>query len=161
MSSITAVAAMDLRGALGRGGEIPWHIPSEFQHFKNYTMGKTLIMGSSTFHSIGRPLPGRTTFILSRSMEPGEREDGAVVLPTLEKALERAQGDEIIIAGGAQVYFQAMPFLDRMVLSTIPMEVEGADAFYPPWDSKAWKLCSRDNRGEFTVNVYERMRETL
>ena len=87
------------------------------------------------------------------------------MLPSLEKALERAleraQGDEIIIAGGAQVYFQAMPFLDRMVLSTIPMEVEGADAFYPPWDSNAWKLCSRENRGEFTVNVYERMRETL
>lgn len=153
---ITAVAAMDVKGALGKQGRIPWHIPSEFRHFKEYTMGKTLIMGRSTFESIGKPLPGRHTIILSGSLKPGERPDGTLVLPGLESALEAALGDEVIIAGGAQVYAQALPLLGRMVLSTIPMEVQEADAFYPQWDESAWDLISQDDRGEFTVNTYER-----
>lgn len=119
-----AIAAMSENRVIGANGKIPWHIPDEFKWFKEATMGHTLVMGRKTYESIGRPLPGRRTIVLSR--QPLEI-PGAAVVPSLEEV--KAEG-AVFIAGGAEVYRQALPFCSELYLTVVKRKVEG-DAFFP------------------------------
>lgn len=157
MSRITIIAAIDMNGALGKNGAIPWHIPSEFKHFKKETMGKNLIMGRSTYESIGKPLPGRTIRVLSSGDAPADLPQGVTFHKSLEDSLRACgEAEEIMIAGGADVYRQFIPLASRMVISVIPKEVKGADAFFPEIETDNWESLFFDDMGEFTVATYER-----
>ena len=114
---------------IGRNGTIPWDLPEDRRHFRELTMGHPVIMGRKTFESIGRPLPGRTTIILSRQRSfPAE---GCLVVHDLDAALMAASGNsEIFICGGGELYREALPRAARLYLTIVHMSVDG-DTFFP------------------------------
>lgn len=139
------VAAMDEARAIGRDGALPWRLPADLKRFKAITLGKPLIMGRLTWESIGRPLPGREHFILSRHRR--YEAPGCTVVHSLEEALEAtAQAPEVIIAGGEQVYRQAMPLTTHLRLTVVHTRVEGADTWFPAFARQQWRLQGEEHR---------------
>ncbi len=133
---VVLVAAVARNGVIGDGPDIPWRIPGEQATFKQLTLGHTLLMGRTTYESIGRPLPGRTTIVLTR--DPSWHAEGVLVAHDLDAALvlaEECAGD-VMVAGGAQVYAAAMDAADAQVLTEVPGSPDG-DAFYPTRRARA------------------------
>ncbi|MBA3007833.1 MAG: dihydrofolate reductase [Proteobacteria bacterium] len=127
---VIIIAAMAANRVIGRGNTIPWHIPAELQWFKATTMGHTLIMGRKTHESIGRPLPGRSTIVISRDKNCCF--SGCTTVQSLNQALDLCTGrEQVFIAGGAQIYTLALPLADTIILSVLDQEVAG-DTFFPP-----------------------------
>ena len=159
--TVTLIAAVARNGVIGTDGGIPWHLPEDFAHFKETTLGHTLVMGRATYESIGRPLPGRTTIVVTR--DPGWSADGVLVAHSPEEALalaqesahESPQGD-VFIAGGAAVYAAALPYADIQLISEVDLEPDG-DTFYPAVDTDVWAEVSRDPRKGFTIVRWERL----
>ncbi|MFN7141834.1 MAG: dihydrofolate reductase [Limisphaerales bacterium] len=116
---------------IGRGNQIPWHIPEDFKWFKQMTTGNVVVMGRKTFESIGRPLPNRTTIILSRT---NFSYPGVQTLARLED-LPETSDQEIFIAGGAQIYEQALPLCSDLYLTLVKKVVDG-DAFFPAFEGQ-------------------------
>jgi dihydrofolate reductase len=148
MPDIVLVAAVAENGVIGRGNALPWRLKSDMRHFRAVTMGKPVIMGRKTYQSIGKPLPGRTTIIVSRDKDFAA--PGVLVAPGLDAAIDAARGDalrrqtaEIIIAGGADIYAQAMPLAARMALTYIHRAVDG-DVRFPAIDGRVWSESARD-----------------
>ena len=150
--TVTLIAAVARNGVIGAGGGIPWHLPEDFAHFKATTLGHTLVMGRATYESIGRPLPGRTTIVLTR--DPDWLAEGVLVANSLEDALALAEGD-VFVAGGAAVYEAALPYADEQLLSEIDLEPEG-DTYYPDFDRAEWPEVSREHHEGFDVVRLER-----
>lgn len=133
------IVAASQNGVIGAAGKLPWHLPGDLKRFKQLTMGHTLIMGRKTYESIGRPLPGRTTVVLTRSGSkywPIETEEdtarGARVYGTvsIEDAFLLAKEDsEVFICGGGEVYSQALPLVDRVYLTVVERDFEGDTEF--------------------------------
>ena len=138
---------------IGADGGIPWRVPEEHAFFKATTVGHTLVMGRATYDSIGRPLPGRTTIVLTR--DPDWRADGVTTATSVEDALALAEGD-VFVAGGATVYAAALPYADQQLLSEIDLEPEG-DTFYPEFDRTKWREASRERHEGFDVVRWERL----
>lgn len=151
--ALTLIAAVARNGVIGADGGIPWHLPADFAHFKATTLGHTLVMGRATYDSIGRPLPGRRTIVLTR--DPGWRADGVDVAHTLEDALAAAEG-EVYVAGGAAVYAAALPNADAQLISEVHLEPEG-DTYYPAFDRTQWHEVSRTPHEGFDVVRWERL----
>jgi len=126
-----AIAAMSENRVIGNQGKIPWHIPEDFRWFKHKTMGGTLIMGRKTFESIGKPLPGRKTVILSRShtLLPGtERYPDMETLNAAE-----ASAPQLWVCGGSEIYAQFLPHCSLLYLTRVKRDVVG-DTFFPPFE---------------------------
>jgi dihydrofolate reductase len=154
-------------GVIGVDNGLPWRMRSDLKQFRTATMGKPLIMGRRTYESIGRPLPGRESIVLTRSKAFAT--EGVHTVDSLDAALSLADriarekgAGEIVIAGGATVYAEAMPIADRLLVTEIDLEAEG-DARFPAIDPSQWKVISRVKhpRGEgddaaFTVSMWER-----
>lgn len=140
---IVMVAAVARNRVIGNGPDIPWRIPGEQAEFKRLTMGHTLLMGRTTYESIGRPLPGRTTIVLTR--DPSWSADGVLVAHSIPEALARAAllPGEVIVVGGAQVYAEALPLAAEQVISEVPLSPEG-DAYYPEIDPAVWEVVERE-----------------
>lgn len=148
---LTLVAAVADNGVIGHRGGIPWHIPEDFAHFKRLTLGGVLVMGRATYESIGRPLPGRTTIVLTRdSAWPAP--DGVLVAGDLDAALRLAAGldGELYVVGGAGVYAAALDRADAQVLSEVRLTPEG-DTRYPEFDRSAWVETRREPYPDATV----------
>lgn len=145
------VAAVADNGVIGNGPDIPWHIPGEQAEFKAVTMGHTLLMGRTTFDSIGRPLPGRTTIVLTR--DPDWSHDGVRTAADIDEALAIAEGlpGDLMVAGGAQVYAAAMPYATEQVLSRVHLSPDG-DVFYPAYDAADWTVTATESH-----ELYERV----
>ena len=140
--TITLIAAMADNRAIGLDGQMPWHLPRELKHFKETTMGKPIVMGRKTWESIGRALPGRQNLVVTRN--PQLEAPGCDVTGSLQEAVALAVGEEIMIIGGGQLYAEALPIADRMVLTLVDCEPE-ADTWFPQWDEKEWvETDSRD-----------------
>lgn len=133
---ITIIAAMARNRAIGRHGRLPWHLPRELRHFKETTMGKPIVMGRRTWESIGRALPGRQNLVLSR--DPAFRADDCDVVRSLDEAITRATGDEVMIIGGGQLYRESLPHTDRMILTLVDCETS-ADTWFPDWAESDWR----------------------
>jgi len=147
---IVLIAAIADTGVIGRGNGLPWRLKSDLQHFRALTMGKPVLMGRKTFLSIGKPLPGRTTIVVSRDRSFAAT--GSVVAPTLEAAFTTARGDalrrgvhEIIVAGGADIYAQAMAVATRLAVTEVHKSVEG-DARFPVIDRNVWQENTRSEQ---------------
>ena len=165
--NITLVVAVSENGVIGRGNALPWRLKSDMQHFRAITMGKPVIMGRKTFLSIGKPLAGRTNIVVSR--DPAFAAPGILVAPSIDAALAAARGDalrrqvgEIIVAGGADIYAQAMPLAARIAITYIHRAVEG-DACFPAIDGRIWREIARDEQkaatgddAAFAYVTYER-----
>ncbi len=141
--------------AIGNKGKLLWHILEDLQRFKRLTMGHPVIMGRKTFESIlgysgGKPLSGRTNIVLTR--DPAYAYEGAIALPSLEQALEKARSldmEEIHIGGGAEIYAQVFPLVDRLYLTLIDSEPKEADTFFPDYSAftKVIEQETRDHNG--------------
>ncbi|HEY0889403.1 MAG TPA: dihydrofolate reductase [Nocardioides sp.] len=140
---VVLVAAVAENGVIGNGPDIPWRIPGEQAEFKALTLGHTLLMGRTTFESIGRPLPGRTTIVLTR--DPGWSSDGVLVVHDVVDALAEAAAlpGDLMVAGGAQVYAAALPFADEQVITRVHLSPEG-DVHYPAYDEDEWVETRRE-----------------
>ncbi len=121
---------MSQNRVIGQGNKIPWHLPEDFQWFKKMTTGQVVVMGRKTFESIGRPLPNRTTIVLSRSpfRYPGVQTFSDLRLIDLD-----AEGRDIFICGGAQIYEQTLPLCSDLYLTLVKRHVAG-DVLFPPFE---------------------------
>ena len=144
---IVLVAAIAENGVIGRGNGLPWRLKSDLQHFRALTTGKPVIMGRKTFVSIGKPLSGRTSIVVSR--DPSFAAPGIVAAPSVEAAFAVARGDalrrgvdEIIVAGGADIYAQAMAAATRLAVTEVHKSVDG-DARFPAIDRGVWQESAR------------------
>jgi dihydrofolate reductase len=154
---IVLVAAVAANGVIGRGPEIPWRLPGEQRLFKELTLGHTLLMGRTTYESIGRPLPGRTTVVLTR--DRSWTADGVLVAHSVEEALALADtlpGD-VMVAGGGEVYAALLDLADEQVLSEVELEPEG-DAFYPAYPHGEWEETAREHHDGYD-RVFRTRRE--
>lgn len=161
MSKICLIAAMDRERHIGNGPDIPWRIPGEQKRFKDLTMHRVVIMGRKTHESIGRPLPGRTEIVLSRSDVAVPEGTHLAATPEAALALARSLSDEdVMIAGGEQVYRLFLPLADRLYLTRIDASYQG-DIFFPAFDEDAFDLVAEEPvAGEvpYTYQTYERRR---
>ncbi|MEW6212351.1 MAG: dihydrofolate reductase [Acidobacteriota bacterium] len=135
---VSIIVAMDSRGAIGVRGGLPWRLSSDLKRFRERTLGHHIIMGRKTFESIGKPLPGRETIIITR--DQNFKAEGCAIARSLDEALSlaRARGEqEAFICGGAQIYEQAIALADRVYLTAVHTQVE-ADTFFPAWDRSEW-----------------------
>lgn len=127
---VKAIAAMSLNRVIGRGNQIPWHIPEDFRWFKQCTSGQVVVMGRKTFESLGKPLPNRTNVVLTRGAEiPGVR----TIRDLAELDLSAFQPREVWVIGGAEIYAQLLPRCSSLYLSVVQREVDG-DAFFPEFE---------------------------
>ena len=132
---------MERSGVIGRDGDLPWHLSADLKRFKQLTMGHHIIMGRKTFQSIGRLLPGRTTVVVTR--QPDFQAAGAIVTHNLHDAIAAARDDdEAFIIGGAEIYRQALPLVDRIYLTEVEADVAG-DVRFPEFDRSQWTVVER------------------
>lgn len=152
---------------IGRGGQLPWRLSADLRRFKQLTMGHHIVMGRKTWESIGRPLPGRTSLVVSR--DPTCQIDGVQVVSDLRQAIRSAGGDdEIFIIGGGQIYRQALPLVDRIHLTLVHARIDG-DTEFPELDTDVWRLCERSDRftadsrndHDYSFLVYDRCGPTF
>jgi dihydrofolate reductase len=165
--NITLVAAISENGVIGRGNALPWRLKSDMAHFRTITMGKPVVMGRKTYLSIGKPLAGRTIIVVSR--DRAFASPGLLVAASFDAAIAAARGDalrrgveSIIVAGGADIYAQAMPLAARLDITYIHRAVDG-DAYFPTIDGRVWHEIARDERAAaadddaaFAFVTYER-----
>jgi dihydrofolate reductase len=142
MSRLSLIVAMARNRVIGVDNTLPWHLPEDLKHFKALTMGHHIIMGRKTYDSIGRPLPGRTTVIVTR--DPGYTMAGCLVAHSLDEAVRLSEGDdEAFFVGGSSLYEQALPLADRLYITEIQADYLG-DAHFPEFDRQEWRECSRE-----------------
>lgn len=136
--NVKMIAAVSRNRCIGNDGEIPWHIPADFAYFKAQTMGKAIIMGKTTYHSIGRFLPGRKNVVLTH--DQNLLKQGSNFQSTLEGAVAEAllYSDDVVIIGGAQIYQAFLPYAHTVLLTEIDTLVDG-DTFFPLLDNDIWR----------------------
>lgn len=144
MTSLTIIAALDRQSAIGRGNTMPWHLPDDFKRFKALSIGKPIVMGRLTAESIGRALPGRRNLVITRSGRAPFDDQEAV--GSLAEAIKAASDvDELIIAGGGQIYAEALPISDRALLTWVDTVIEGPDTFFPAFPTSDWIEVARED----------------
>ena len=149
---IVLIAALSRdRQAIGRGGGLPWYIPADMRHFRELTMGRTVVMGRTTWESIpNRPLRGRRNMVLSRAFhgiplqDRKTPDDGAEWFPSLEAVMAALGANEVVmVIGGAQIYRLFMPLACRMELTMVDAGVDDADAFFPEFNGNDWVITKK------------------
>lgn len=149
---ISIIAAMGSNRVIGYRNALPWHLPADLKHFKSVTMGKPMIMGRKTWASIGRPLPGRRSIVITR--DPLFRAEGCEIAHALEAALKLAgPAQEVVVIGGAQLFKEALPLADKLYLTIIDHLFQG-DVYFPPVDATLWREASREEHRSDPQNLY-------
>lgn len=140
---ITIIAAIGKNGELGKDNDLIWHLPNDLKRFKKITLGHHVIMGRKTFESLGKPLPNRTTIIITRNSN--YKVDNCIIVNSLEAALKASATDpNPYILGGAEIYHQAIKIADSLDLTLVDANFE-ADAFFPQIDASLWEETSHEN----------------
>ena len=168
MSVISHLVAMAKNRVIGVNNDLPWNLPDDLNHFKQYTLNKPIVMGRKTFESIGKPLPRRINIVISRSLS---QIDGVNVFSELEDGIAFANQynekhqleDEVIIIGGAQIFNETLPMMNRLVLTQVDCEVAG-DVFYPEINMHNFSrknvsrhLKDEKNQFNFSIDLYEKI----
>lgn len=142
--NVTLIAAMAKNRVIGKDNQLIWHFPEDLKHFKKLTSGHHIIMGRRTFESVGKALPNRVNIIVTRQKD--YRAPNCLVVHDLPAALRKAEGDpQPFIAGGAEIYTQALAYAKTIELTLIHGEYEG-DRYFPEFDLKLWKLARGEKR---------------
>lgn len=149
MVKLAVIVAMAQNHVIGKENDLPWRIKADLQYFKKVTMGLPLVMGRKTFESIGKPLPGRKSFVLTRQKdwfyEGVEVSDDLTVLLEAAKLHAKNEGfDQVMVIGGAEVYEQVLPYANKLYLTEVHAEVNG-DAFFPEFDKADWTEVERSD----------------
>jgi dihydrofolate reductase len=140
---LALIAALDRNYAIGRDGAMPWHLPDDLKRFKALTLGKPVLMGRKTALAIGRALPGRKNLVLTRgAAAPFAQQQ---VVASLDAAIAAAQGEDLMVIGGGEVYALALPYATRLHLTWIDTEASDADAFFPRFDPAQWRETLRES----------------
>jgi dihydrofolate reductase len=157
--AITIVAAVARNGVIGVGGQLPWHLPDDLRRFKELTTGHVLVMGRRTYESIGRPLPDRTTVVVTRRHTWSADAESVIVAHTVDEALARAAevDDDVFVVGGAVVFAEALPRADRLELTFVDAEPYG-DTTFPTVDWSEWREVAREPGDGVEYATYERVR---
>ena len=165
---LALIVAQGLNRVIGNDNKLPWYLPEDLRYFKEVTMGKPIIMGRKTFESIGKPLPGRLNIVITR--DSNWSAEGVKIVASLEEAIEVGEAqamidgvEEAVIIGGAQIYAQSLPLVDRLYLTQVEAEPEG-DAHFPKIDYGQWQELGRQsfpagdqpNRYPYAFIVYDR-----
>lgn len=129
---IIGIVAVDRNGAIGKGGKLPWHYPADLKFFKETTTRNTVVMGRKTWLTLKKPLPNRLNIVLSRQSEI-EPQDSVLVLRDVESVLARAKDlpGDLFVIGGEQVYRSFLPYIDKWIVTEVPLTIEDADTFVP------------------------------
>lgn len=139
--AISLIAALDENFAIGRQGQLPWHLPDDLRWFKQLTLGKHVLMGYNTAVSIGRALPDRHNLVLSRRHEAPFPEQ--ITVRSVEEAMARCGGTGLMVIGGGKVYAEALPLARRLYLTWVGAAVAGPDTFFPGVHFSDWTEVSR------------------
>lgn len=150
----TAIAALAENRVIGNGDRIPWHLPEDFKFFKTTTMGHVLVMGRKTFESIGRPLPGRETIVLSRS---GFAHPGVRTVARIDELGSPVDGRRVFICGGAEIYRQTLPLCSDLYLTHVKQTVAG-DAWFPQFEDLFEPVETLQDNPDFRIVHYRRTR---
>lgn len=156
--TVTLIAAMAENRTIGDAGAIPWQLPDDLARFRAITMGHPVVMGRKTYESIGRPLPGRLNIVLSRGEE--FRAEGVLVVASLAEALAHAGGSgEVFVCGGGEIYREALPLADRVLLTVVHREFPG-DVTFPELPACFVETAREEGVGEppHSFITYERRR---
>lgn len=149
---ISMIAAIGQNRELGKEGQLLWHLPDDFTHFKEKTLNSVIIMGRKTFESIGRPLPRRISIVITS--QEGWHHDGVIVARSLPDAISKAENHlqehpeakpEIFIIGGGEVYRQGLEYADTIYLTEVPQAFPYADTFFPDFSKDEWHETSREH----------------
>lgn len=146
--TVTLVAAVAENGVIGRDGAMPWRLPEDLARLKRMTLGHVVIMGRRTYEAIGRPLPGRSTVVVTAT--PDWSATGVVVATSIDEALSIAHSldEQVYVLGGAEVYRSTLPIADRLLLTEVTGRPDG-DTYFPPVDWSQWREMSREDRDGF------------
>lgn len=155
---ISHLVAVSNNNVIGKDNDLPWKLKKDLLHFKNYTVGKTILMGRKTFESIGRPLPNRNNFIVSTTLQ---NVNGAEVFKSLDSAIENvSSGEEVVIIGGGYLFRESINFFNKLVLTQVDCLIDG-DIFYPEVNLDQWTLeqsedfkKDEDNEYNFSVKTF-------
>ena len=160
---ISAIVATANNRVIGKDNDIPWYLPADLKYFKRVTLNHHIIMGRKCFQSIGRPLPKRTNVIITRN--PYFIASSCIVVNSLEEALSVAENNgetEVFIIGGGQIYELAMPYIDRLYLTEVDLEVDGT-VYFPEINLEEWELTTTEshlpdekNKHAYTFKVLNR-----
>lgn len=158
---ISIIVAVAKNGVIGKAnGEMPWHVKEEFQHFKNTTLGYPVVMGRKTFETLGKPLKGRQNIIVTRNLSFSINYPEVVILHSLDEAINYCQlkGEkQLFIIGGGEIYKQAIPLADEMIISVMKFEAEG-EVRFPEFNNNNWKVVSTEDHEKFEIFRYERVK---
>lgn len=158
---LSLIAALAKNRVIGIENRLPWKLPEDLAHFKELTLGHPILMGRKTFESLGRPLPGRRNIVITRNAD--YQPTGCEIATSIPAAIDLCtKAQEVFFIGGAELYKQVLPLVDRLYLTEVQIEAQG-DAWFPAFDSSAFREISREaHTGEkgdplrFDFVVYER-----
>jgi len=168
MTVISHLVAVSKELVIGVDNNLPWNLKDDLAHFKKYTLNKVIIMGRKTYESIGRPLPNRVNYVISRTIK---EIDGVHVFNNLEDAMLSAEKhnidlnieNEIVIIGGGYLFEETLPILNKLIITKVDCSVAG-DVYYPKLDMKNWDLISSesytknsDNDYDFKIEEYKKL----
>lgn len=161
---ISIIVAASENNAIGKNNKLLWHLPKDLAFFKESTLGKKVIMGRKTFESLGKPLPGRENIVISRGNP--QLPEGVQLYHSLKDAILNINGnEEVMIAGGGEIYKLAIEIADRIYLTRVKTTIDDADTFFPEIDLEKWTFVSElrikaDDRHafDFDVQVFSRIR---
>ena len=156
---IIIIAAIAKNSVIGRkNGDMPWHIKEEFQHFKDTTMGSAIIMGRKTFETLGKPLKGRENIIITKNENFGAKFNSIKIFHSLNQSIDycfKKKHEKIFIIGGGEIYKQAIPIADELIISHLKFEAEGEIKF-PEIAYEEWQKISTEDREQFEIVRYAR-----
>jgi dihydrofolate reductase len=159
--TLTIVVATDSRLGIGVNNTLPWRLPEDMAHFKRTTTGHPVIMGRKTFDSIGRALPNRRNIVITRN--PDWRHDGVEAVNSLDAALALVAGEDACIIGGAQIFAEALPRTDRLIVTEIAKAFD-CDTFFPDIAAREWRETAREQHHseksglDFAYVTYQRIK---
>lgn len=153
---LSAIVAMSENNAIGKGNQLPWHLPDDLKFFKRTTIGKPVLMGRKTFESLGRPLPGRLNIVISRQKDLS-LPDGVLLYNNLEAAIQRLaeeNTEEGFIIGGGNIYQQAMPLLQQLYITQVHTVLKDADTFFPEVNTSEWEMTWQEKHDADEKHAY-------
>ena len=151
---VSLIVAVGRQDEIGKAGKMPWHLPADLKHFKRATLGKPVLMGRKTLETIGRALPERRNLVLTR--DAAFRAPGCETVTSLDAAIQAVAGaQELMVIGGGEVYRLAWEKADRVYLTRIQADVEGADTFFPELEPGRWREGSREEHRADEKNPFD------
>jgi dihydrofolate reductase len=156
MKIISHLVAVSNNGVIGVDNDLPWNLKADLAHFREYTLNKTIVMGRKTFESIGRPLPKRTNYVVSRTIESIP---GAHVFKSLDDAFKIAESNsdeadsELVIIGGGYLFRDTIDTFNKLLITRVDCDIEG-DVFYPELDLSKWSLLNTESFNKDHENDY-------